>query len=159
MVEDVLAASNHPLGVEVRLMDGRVGRVQRILESSTTTQQPVRPASQSQHPHAFDESSYPSAPFLQEESPWQSHQSPQAPSRAQRPSNFEEFPVTGQERSEQVEVMQSYESQVTASEDDKNQQTLEREFPSIDASLIAAIYGDSKDLSTTREMLQELGGT
>lgn len=53
--------------------------------------------------------------------------------------------------------MQSYEASAPQNEDDKNQQILEREFPKIDGSLIAAIYGDSKSLSATREMLQVLG--
>jgi uncharacterized repeat protein (TIGR03833 family) len=159
MVEEVLDQSNHPLGVEVRLMDGRIGRVQRILDSGTATQHPLGHTSQSQYSYAADQSSYSSTPFHESQSPWQAHETPQVQSHTQRRTNLEEFPVSGQERSEQVEVMQNYESQVAASEDDMNQAKLEKEFPSIDASLIAAIYGDSKDLATTREMLQELGGT
>jgi hypothetical protein len=61
------------------------------------------------------------------------------------------------ERSEQIEYLQSYESSKPESEDDRNQATLRREFPHIDSSLIAAIYGDSKSVGATREMLQELG--
>ena len=161
MVEEVLDQSNHPLGVEVRLMDGRIGRVQRILDPGTATQYPLGHTSQSQHSYAADQSNYSSTPFHEtgSQSPWQSHETQQVQSHTQRRPNLEEFPVSGQERSEQVEVMQNYESQVTASEDDMNQAKLENEFPGIDASLIAAIYGDSKDLATTREMLQELGGT
>jgi hypothetical protein len=62
----------------------------------------------------------------------------------------------GQERSEQMEHFQSYEARAKVDEDSQNQATLEKEFPTIDGSLIAAIYGDSKSLSATREMLQEL---
>lgn len=62
----------------------------------------------------------------------------------------------GQERSEQLEHFQNYEAQAKVDEDTQNQATLEKEFPTIDGSLIAAIYGDSKSLSATREMLQEL---
>ena len=40
----------------------------------------------------------------------------------------------------------------------RNQSILQREFPKMDSSLIAAIYSDSGSLSATREMLQELGG-
>ncbi|KAK3208067.1 hypothetical protein GRF29_96g1312854 [Pseudopithomyces chartarum] len=65
----------------------------------------------------------------------------------------------GQDRSHQVEVMQSYESSRPQTEDEENQQILQREFPKIDGSLIAAIYGDSGSLSATREMLQELSST
>jgi hypothetical protein len=38
----------------------------------------------------------------------------------------------------------------------QNQAILQREFPKLDSSLIAAIYGDSSSLSATRELLQEL---
>lgn len=63
---------------------------------------------------------------------------------------------TGQDRSHQIEVMQSYEAAGRKDEDDANVEVLQREFPKIDGSLIAAIYGDSKSLSATREMLQAL---
>lgn len=64
----------------------------------------------------------------------------------------------GQDRSHQVEVMQSYEMSRNRpeTEAEQDQAALEREFPKLDGSLIAAIYGDSGSLSATREMLQEL---
>ncbi len=64
---------------------------------------------------------------------------------------------TGQDRSHQIEVLQSYEAGARKDDDDANVETLQREFPKLDGSLIAAIYGDSKSLSATREMLQALG--
>jgi len=63
---------------------------------------------------------------------------------------------TGADRSHQIEVMQSYEAAGRKDDDDDNVEVLQREFPKIDGSLIAAIYGDSKSLSATREMLQAL---
>ena len=63
---------------------------------------------------------------------------------------------TGQDRSHQIEVMQSYEAAGRKDDDDENVEALQREFPKIDGSLIAAIYGDTKSLSATREMLHEL---
>ncbi|KAF2124129.1 hypothetical protein P153DRAFT_371017 [Dothidotthia symphoricarpi CBS 119687] len=65
---------------------------------------------------------------------------------------------TGHDRTHQIEVMQSYEASGRRDEHDFNVEILQREFPKIDGSLIAAIYGDSKSLSATREMLGELGG-
>ncbi|KAJ4315457.1 hypothetical protein N0V94_005960 [Neodidymelliopsis sp. IMI 364377] len=62
----------------------------------------------------------------------------------------------GQDRSHQIEVMQSYEARGMKDEHDQNVEILQREFPKLDGSLIAAIYGDSKSLSATREMLGEL---
>lgn len=55
-----------------------------------------------------------------------------------------------------MEYLQSYENSKSQSEDDRNQAMLQSEFPDIDSSLIAAIYGDSKSLSATRRMLREL---
>lgn len=55
--------------------------------------------------------------------------------------------------------MQSYEMSRPQTEDEQNQQILQREFPNMDGSLIAAIYSDSGSLSATREMLQELNST
>jgi hypothetical protein len=66
------------------------------------------------------------------------------------------FIPQGQERTAQIETLQSYEASVPQTEDEVNQATLQREFPSIDSSLIAAIYSDSKNMSEVREMLQEL---
>jgi hypothetical protein len=54
--------------------------------------------------------------------------------------------------------MQSYEAAGRKDEHDQNVEMLQREFPKLDGSLIAAIYGDSKSLSATREMLGELEG-
>jgi hypothetical protein len=55
-----------------------------------------------------------------------------------------------------MEYFQSYEASAPQTEDDRNQATLQKEFSTVDSSLIAAIYGDSKSLSATREMLMEL---
>ena len=81
-------------------------------------------------------------------------QQPQAP-QATRQSDADLLPQ-GQERTEQMEYFQSYEATAEQTEDDVSQATLQREFPTIDSSLIAALYGDSKSLSATREMLMEL---
>ena len=82
-----------------------------------------------------------------------SQQPPQQPPRRADTNNL--LPQ-GQERTEQLETLQSYEATAPQTEDDINQAKLQQEFPNIDGSLIAAIYGDSKSLSATREMLMEL---
>jgi len=76
--------------------------------------------------------------------------------QAPRRTNTDAFLPQGQERSEQTETMQAYEASAPQSEDDKNQEQLQREFPDIDSSLIAAIYADTKDVGQTREMMQHL---
>jgi hypothetical protein len=49
--------------------------------------------------------------------------------------------------------MQSYEAAGRKDEDDQNVEVLQREFPKIDGSLIAAIYGDSKSLRYVMDAL------
>ena len=86
-----------------------------------------------------------------------SHGQPIPHGQTQRSEN--DMLPQGQARTEQIETLQSYEAGRPQNEDDINQATLQREFPGIDSSLIAAIYGDSKNLSATREMLHELAST
>jgi uncharacterized repeat protein (TIGR03833 family) len=184
IVEDVLTQHDHPRGVKVLLMDGRVGRVQEVLNSGYTsatpfysqqhdtavpdpqnwqahtsypsghtsshTQHSAVPDPQSLQAHTTFPSGYVSARAAQQQPPY-------TDSRPTTIGAFDDSPnVRPEERSEQMEYLQSYENSKPATEDDTNQATLQREFPNIDSSLIAAIYGDSKSLSTTREMLQEL---
>ena len=65
------------------------------------------------------------------------------------------------ERGEQREAMEQFEMTKSGgeSQQDKDVAQLQREFPGIDGSLIAAIHGDSGgSVGATREMLQELAG-
>ena len=75
------------------------------------------------------------------------------PNPPPRRVNTEQVLPQGSDRTHQVEVLQSYESVARSNEDDDNVAVLQREFPKVDGSLIAALYGDSKSLSATREML------
>ncbi|KAF2114342.1 hypothetical protein BDV96DRAFT_576643 [Lophiotrema nucula] len=141
-------------------------------DSTTQTQQPH---SQAQHPYAQTEQPHSQAqhPYAQSEQPWGQeqhqpysetqhpygqtpHPSEQAPGLPPRRSGTDLALPQGEERSEQIETLQAFEASKPQSEDDKNQEILQKEFPGIDGSLIAAIYGDSQSLSATREMLQEL---
>jgi hypothetical protein len=45
------------------------------------------------------------------------------------------------------------------SQTDRDVAQLQHEFPGLDGSLIAALYGDSQSLGATREMLRELAST
>lgn len=83
-------------------------------------------------------------------------QQPSNPSAGYRPTDDEALLPTGQERSEQMETMQSYEMNRPQTEDDRAQDALQLEFPNIDSSLIAAIWSDNKDMSAAKEMLQHL---
>jgi hypothetical protein len=85
--------------------------------------------------------------------------SQQPPRQPPRQTDTTNILPQGQERAEQLETLQSFEASATLTEDDKNQALLQKEFPKIDGSLIAAIYGDSKSMGATREMLIELSDT
>lgn len=55
-----------------------------------------------------------------------------------------------------METMQNYEMSRPQSYDDRAQEELQRQFPNMDSSLIAAIWNDNKDMGAAREMLQHL---
>lgn len=154
----------------------------RLSPHRQQSQSPV-PDQQNWQAHSNDPSGHPSPHRQQSHSPvpdphnWQAHTAfpnshsqppaqqqqhpPPHPNYAHSRTSHTPLPDSGPqippgERSEQIEYLQSYESSKPQSEDDRNQATLQREFPNLDSSLIAAIYNDSKSLSATREMLQEL---
>jgi len=102
-----------------------------------------QPQQQAQNQQQYPQQQYPQQP-------------PSNPSAGYRPTDDEALLPTGQERSEQMETMQSYEMNRPQTEDDRAQEALQREFPKIDSSLIAAIWSDSKDMGAAKEMLQHL---
>ncbi|KAK1812451.1 hypothetical protein LTR12_013145 [Friedmanniomyces endolithicus] len=75
-------------------------------------------------------------------------------------AEFEEADfVPTEERGEQREALEQFEmSKGSESAEDRDIATLQREFPALDGSLVAALYGDSGSLGGTREMLRELDG-
>ncbi|KAK4548054.1 hypothetical protein LTR36_010774 [Oleoguttula mirabilis] len=92
----------------------------------------------------------------------QSYNAPPGPPPGQAPRRSDTFEETAfvpaDEQGEQREALEQFEmSKGQQSQEDHDMETLQREFPGIDGSLIAALYGDSKSLSGTREMLGELG--
>jgi len=92
----------------------------------------------------------------QQQHPQQHQEQTSNPSAGHRPTDSEALLPTGQDRSEQMETMQSYEMSRPQTEDDRAQAELQREFPNMDSSLIAAIWSDNKDMGAAREMLQHL---
>lgn len=65
------------------------------------------------------------------------------------------------ERGEQREAIQQFEMNKSGNESqqDRDIAQLQREFPSVDGSLIAALYTDAGSLGATKEMLVELAGS
>jgi len=117
----------------------------------------------------------PNQHHLQSNNPWANEQGQQTSQRQQsntqshgydappgppprRTDTFKEtdfIPET--ERGEQREALEQFEmNKGGESTEDRDVATLQGEFPGVDGSLIAALYGDSKSLSGTREMLQEI---
>ncbi|KAH8602256.1 hypothetical protein B0O99DRAFT_680394 [Bisporella sp. PMI_857] len=82
------------------------------------------------------------------------------PRRADTFQESDFVPVS--ERGEQREAMEQFEmNKDPRAEDgaDRDVATLQREFPGVDGSLIAALYNDTKSLGSTREVLQELASS
>lgn len=88
---------------------------------------------------------------------------PQGPPPGQAPKRTETFKesdfVPEGERGEQREAMEQFEMSKPGaqSQQDRDVEMLQREYPGLDGSLIAAIHADSGgNMGATREMLQEL---
>ncbi|KIX01314.1 uncharacterized protein Z518_09039 [Rhinocladiella mackenziei CBS 650.93] len=174
-VSQILTRHNHPRGIKVELTDERVGRVQQILPSSPShsfsklSMEPNNPwantqgsrnpytAQSSQTNQGAAQTYYQSQP--QSQSQYQQYQQQSAPSQDIRRSDTEQILAQQNDRAEQVEYMQQFQANAPQSEDDRNQAQLQKEFPNIDSSLIAAIYNERKsqgNLAEVRELLQEL---
>lgn len=97
----------------------------------------------------------------QQQAPQQDYTAPPGPPPGQAPrrtGTFEESAfVPENERGEQREAMEQFEMNKSGNESqtDKDVAQLQREYPGVDGSLIAAIYGDS-GMGAARETLQEL---
>lgn len=156
-VSEVLTRADHPRGVKVRLSDGRVGRVQSIMSQNQ----------QNQYSHGDGYNQYPQysgvvsdqSAQLQTASHAPQYVDPRGPNTPQRPSGvrtLDDF-IPESERGEQVEYMENYENSRAQTQDEVDRDALQKQFPNVDGSLIAAIYGDcGGDLSGCREMLQAL---
>lgn len=78
------------------------------------------------------------------------------PARRGPQPTLEDF-VPQSERGEQVEYMQTYENRRAPTTEEMHREELGKQFPKVDGSLIAAIYGDcAGDMSACREMLDAL---
>ncbi|KIW37053.1 uncharacterized protein PV06_10682 [Exophiala oligosperma] len=74
-----------------------------------------------------------------------------------QPQGNDQLLVGQGDRAEQIEHMQQYEASAPQSQADLDQAQLQKEFPNIDGSLIAAIYNERPgNLGEVRELLQEL---
>ena len=89
-------------------------------------------------------------------------QSGQQPGHLPRSDTFKESDfIPESERGEQREAMQQFEMNKSGSQSqqDRDVEQLQREFPGVDGSLIAALYSDSGNMGATKEMLMELASS
>jgi hypothetical protein len=80
----------------------------------------------------------------------------------QRAGTFKESDfVPESERGEQREAMEQFEMSKSGnqSQQDRDVEQLQKEFPGVEGSLISALYSDNGGLGPTREMLQELASS
>ncbi|CCG82896.1 protein of unknown function [Taphrina deformans PYCC 5710] len=172
-VSDLLTRGNHPRGVKVRLLDGRVGRVQSLVMPSdafnTTGQGQGQGRGYSsgggggggygQVPAPYT-GGYDPRPPQQDSSSWsaQTQTGYGGQDGFRGHGNEGERFIDPSERSEQVEYLQSYEDARPPTQEERDRATLQRDFPSLDGSLVAAIYTDNEgNLSACRELLQAIG--
>merc|ERR1712000_431104 len=170
----IITRHNHPRGIKVKLTDCRVGRVQQIVPQSRqhntmASNNPWQDAQSQGSPFRSNASqgaaqsyyqSNPSQPQSESQYPSQPNQQRQqtAPSQGAQHSDVDQMLAGQGDRAEQVEHMQQYEANAPQSEADRIQAQLQKEFPNIDSSLIAALYSERPgSLGELREILQELG--
>ena len=166
-VSQLLTRHNHPRGIKVKLTDGRVGRVEQILSQTQTPTRSYHNMSSNPWSNA-DSQGNPYTP-PQGPPPQQQQRAAQhpthgtaAPTQGIQQSDTEQLLEQQGDRAEQVEHMQQYEANAAQTEDDRIQAQLQKEFPNIDSSLIAAIYNERKgqgDLAEVKELLQELNAS
>ncbi|KAF2768161.1 hypothetical protein EJ03DRAFT_328532 [Teratosphaeria nubilosa] len=77
---------------------------------------------------------------------------------AKRTDTFKESDfVPADERGEQREALEQFEmNKGSQSKEDREMEALQREFPNVDGSLIAALYSDAGSFGATKEMLEEI---
>lgn len=171
IVADLLTRGNHPRGVKVLLSDGRVGRVQALMASdghhtssdSTggghTRQEAPQGGYGGQQQQQQPIWSSPPIPRQSPRSgyPPQTHSS--STTQPLRPADASSL-LDAEDGTAQRETMESYENARPATKEEEDRAALGREFPSVDGSLVAALYLDCEgDVSGTREMLQAVSGS
>lgn len=118
---------------------------------------------QQQQPYSGYQSP-PGAPPSHQQQQQQQYAPPSGPPPGHTPQRADTFReadfVPETERGEQREAMQQFEMNHSGqqSQADRDVETLQREFPKMDSSLIAALYSDAGSMGATREMLMELDG-
>lgn len=167
IVQDILTRSDHHRGVKVRLSSGLIGRVRSLGQpqmsyNDRAGQQGYQPqhannTSTYNRPQQYADQGIPQ--YSQAAAAYTPQQSNvRGPDTPARPSTrtLEDF-VPQSERGEQVEYMQSYENSRAPTQEELDRETLGRQFPTVDGSVVAMIYGDcGGDMSSCREMLQAL---
>ena len=160
--------SNNPWATETSQGNPFQSEEEQRAEQQRQQQQPQQQDHQQQYQppqyappqQQYSQQQYPQSQEPQQQQQYSDHSSnPPLPARNLQRSDTDRLLQSEPDRGEQFEHMQAYEASARQTEDDVNQAQLQKEFPNIDSSLIAAIYGDTKELGATRELLQELAST
>lgn len=132
-ISDILTRGDHPRGVKVRLVDGKIGRVQSLGGHTTGTidgaNRSGRNPSSYQLDYRYDEA--------------------QAPERELMLSDFIKVKTKSKK-------MHRIKSPDTNNVSIGYQEQLEFEFPHLDPALIGAILADHETLESTRKVLSEI---
>ncbi|KAL8667146.1 MAG: hypothetical protein Q9168_007332, partial [Polycauliona sp. 1 TL-2023] len=138
-IQDILTRGDHPRGIKVRLADGRVGRVQSLgstgatgsvaSSSSLTSREPIRPAARVESEEWDNDNDHGNG--------------------------------NGNATSLMDYIKPTKKSQATSTKESAPnvQERLEKQFPDLDTSLIAAILVDYPSLQDAEGVLRTLGPT
>ncbi|KAL9110776.1 MAG: hypothetical protein Q9227_004768 [Pyrenula ochraceoflavens] len=157
-IADILTRGEHPRGIKVRLQDGQIGRVQSVLgsqEGETPVQR--RPPYHADLAHQQGRSGHQGL-RLKGRKKRQTRGQDTSEHNFGKSSEASLFDYVREPRASSSPAMRSSEEsskQVSAHVD--NQKRLEKEYPTLDTALIAAILADYADLTKAREVLSELG--
>jgi len=154
-ISEILTRGDHPRGIKVCLMDGKIGRVQSLSSDSDPTgtaemtfSAPIRYDTLSDAPKALAQQSLRAGRGARNEKvPLQQDlREDSIPVRSQSLANYIEVPTSSKPASAPQNSVQA----------DSVQNGLEKDFPKLDTALIAAILADHEDVDAARSVLASL---
>lgn len=145
-IQDLLSRGDHPRGIKVRLQDGKIGRVQSLVDVETAAATgSITPSGQAAS--QGDSKQY----IIQEDHRYM----PQIPS--QEGSLEDYIKIKPAKRNLNAAKGKSIEAESEKSpKDEDSQAMLQQEFPDLDSALVAAILSDSENMENARTTLEAL---
>ena len=163
-IADFLTRGDHPRGVKVRLADGQIGRVQSVSPflshgNSTATMTESRPAGQSNTTPFAPQTSHNRQFKIQED-----FRNDPTPADTRSLEDYIKKPTQKKKgrknaKAEGSDLPATASSEVQEEQPMDKQHQLEKEFPTLDAALIAAMIADHLgDTDSAKKVLQDLAG-